>query len=334
MSAAIEGIQTCFHASHSSADGESSILHTHPLTYPMLLIGFAVVGILMQWCAIKVHEMREVELKQIRLSCKSTCLKSDRTLNELNADQLVLAMESNRTLDKDKSYNFVESKTVGKSRDTSQISLKSVANIEQRPTMITVDLMDNARTKCDRNSKEVAVEFDRHSFLRYLISPMALVSCALIVYFIHVDIVSEIADAFLSILVVVMQFVAAYPPMKRSGRVLLQSAPCDVDLDKLRQDLLSISEHLVAVKELHVWSLTSSDEGRVGTCQLVLQRSDIQTAKQLSLLVDLARLKFAEQGINCVSIGPMLIQESLEVDDSQDSRQHCDHHHHHHHHHD
>lgn len=334
MSAAIEGIQTCFHASHSNSDNQSSILHIHPLTYPMLLTGFAVVGIIMQWCSMKVHEMRDIEIKQMSSDKVFTCPQAKGVLSELDPDQLVLAMDSNRALGKDNSYDFVGSRSTEQSQNASQISLKSIAKLEQRPTIaMTVDLIsqdDTSPENCDK-SFETAAEFDSYCFIRYLIAPIALVSCALIVYFIQNETVTEIADAFLSIIIVIMQFVACYPPMKRSGRVLLQSAPYDVDLERLKQDLLSISEHLIAIKELNVWSLTSSEEGRVGTCQLVLQRTGVSSEKQISSLVALAGSKFAAQGITCVSIEPRLVKEVTEADDSH---HHHDHHHddHHHHH--
>lgn len=63
LSAAIEGVQTCFHVGHLSGDSETSILMEHHITYPGILVGFAFVGVVMQWCSSKTHEMREEELQ-------------------------------------------------------------------------------------------------------------------------------------------------------------------------------------------------------------------------------------------------------------------------------
>lgn len=65
MSAAIEGIQTCFHQGHTMepAGSTGSILHRHPLTYPALLTSFALVGAIMQWLARLTHELRDIELE-------------------------------------------------------------------------------------------------------------------------------------------------------------------------------------------------------------------------------------------------------------------------------
>lgn len=65
MSAAIEGIQTCFHESHLQVDyGLSpSIIHRNALIFPGLLIGFAVVSSIMQWCIRGLHQISQRELE-------------------------------------------------------------------------------------------------------------------------------------------------------------------------------------------------------------------------------------------------------------------------------
>lgn len=359
MSAAIEGIQTCFHASHSNIDGESSILHTHPLTYPTLLTGFALVGLVMQWCSTKVHQIREEELSRISnsWSCLTTCSRPSSGQKhapgdccELDVDRL--ALDSNRKF----SDKIVTGYTLGAksqipgldddSPNISQISLKSISttlehtNSSSRPATITVELISDSADK-NKNPNglpnghwptEPLDKIDTYWIIGHTIAPVALVSCALIVYFIHNDIITEIADAALAVMSVIVLFVTSCPPMKKAGRVLLQSSPCDVDLDRLKQELLSISEHLIAVKELHVWSLTSSRNGRIGTCQLVFRKANIVSAQQLSHLLECAKSKFANQHINCISVEPMLIQDHSENEVKEPGNQNTCHEHHHHHH--
>lgn len=64
MSAAIEGIQTCVHEGHRDI-GPNPILHRNELTIPALLIGFAVVGALMQWCSRETHRIGDEKIKNM-----------------------------------------------------------------------------------------------------------------------------------------------------------------------------------------------------------------------------------------------------------------------------
>ena len=64
------------------------------------------------------------------------------------------------------------------------------------------------------------------------------------------------ADAIASLIVVALMLRAAYGLLRDSGRVLLEAAPEGVDLDDLRLYLLE-TEHVVAVHDLHAWTVTS-----------------------------------------------------------------------------
>ena len=64
------------------------------------------------------------------------------------------------------------------------------------------------------------------------------------------------ADAIASLIVVALMLRAAYGLLRDSGRVLLEAAPEGVDLDDLRLHLLE-TEHVVAVHDLHAWTVTS-----------------------------------------------------------------------------
>lgn len=64
------------------------------------------------------------------------------------------------------------------------------------------------------------------------------------------------ADAIASLIVVALMLRAAYGLLRDSGRVLLEAAPEGVDLEELRLHLLE-TEHVVAVHDLHAWTVTS-----------------------------------------------------------------------------
>lgn len=62
------------------------------------------------------------------------------------------------------------------------------------------------------------------------------------------------ADPAVSMWIAIMILLSSIPLTKRSGRLLLESAPPGVDLDKVREDLESIPG-VKSVHELHVWRL-------------------------------------------------------------------------------
>jgi len=65
------------------------------------------------------------------------------------------------------------------------------------------------------------------------------------------------ADAIASLLVVVLMARAAWELLRDSGRILLEAAPENIDLDAVRAHLLATS-HVQDVHDLHAWTVTSS----------------------------------------------------------------------------
>jgi cobalt-zinc-cadmium efflux system protein len=65
------------------------------------------------------------------------------------------------------------------------------------------------------------------------------------------------ADAIASLVVVALMLKAAWGLLKASGRVLLEAAPDNVDLDEVRSHLLRAA-HVTDVHDLHAWTVTSS----------------------------------------------------------------------------
>lgn len=345
MSAAIEGIQTCFHAKHS-ADGTNSILLNHPITYPGILVGFALIALGLQWCSNQAHEMREEELESeslldIRVKPKS--------FEELNVEKfnnskdgsnikldLAITVDTYDKRNKDCSgskseelpeLSFLASQRIRRSyesvptqvNDQSQISLKSLKqapDLAEDPDFNNIKAISAISSNIKHNSSpqvELIVSKapktrDNWYYVRFFGSPIALTTCALIVYFINDELVTEIADASLAISVVILLFAASYPPMKRAGWVLLQSVPDGVDLNQLEASLKAISPLIVEVKNLHVWSLTPRSN-RVATCNLLINRSSIESEKHLSELLKEAKLRFLLQNIKCSTIQPTFIDE-------------------------
>ena len=65
------------------------------------------------------------------------------------------------------------------------------------------------------------------------------------------------ADAIASLVVVVLMLRAAWGLLRDSGRVLLEAAPRNMDLDDVRAHLLA-NGHVHDVHDLHAWTVTSS----------------------------------------------------------------------------
>jgi cobalt-zinc-cadmium efflux system protein len=64
------------------------------------------------------------------------------------------------------------------------------------------------------------------------------------------------ADPIASLAIVVLMGVAAWRLLRQSGRILLEAAPEDFDLEEMRSHILELPE-VVAVHDLHVWVVTS-----------------------------------------------------------------------------
>lgn len=64
------------------------------------------------------------------------------------------------------------------------------------------------------------------------------------------------ADSIASLVVVALMLRAAWGLLRDSGRVLLEAAPKDIDLDEVRRHLLE-NAHVHDVHDLHAWTVTS-----------------------------------------------------------------------------
>jgi cobalt-zinc-cadmium efflux system protein len=65
------------------------------------------------------------------------------------------------------------------------------------------------------------------------------------------------ADAIASLIVVGLMLKASWELLRDSGRILLEAAPADMDLDQVRAHLLDTG-HVHDVHDLHIWTVTSS----------------------------------------------------------------------------
>ena len=64
------------------------------------------------------------------------------------------------------------------------------------------------------------------------------------------------ADAIASLVVIALMLKASWELLRDSGRILLEAAPADMDLDEVRTHLLATG-HVHDVHDLHIWTVTS-----------------------------------------------------------------------------
>ncbi len=65
------------------------------------------------------------------------------------------------------------------------------------------------------------------------------------------------ADSIASLFVIALMLKAAWGLLRDSGRILLEAAPEDIDLDDIRAHLMETG-HILGVHDLHVWTVTSN----------------------------------------------------------------------------
>ncbi|KAF5352154.1 hypothetical protein D9758_009260 [Tetrapyrgos nigripes] len=66
------------------------------------------------------------------------------------------------------------------------------------------------------------------------------------------------ADPAVSLGISLIIFASAIPLTKKCGRILLEAAPVHLDLEKIRDDILSLPD-VLSIHDLHVWHLSQSD---------------------------------------------------------------------------
>jgi zinc transporter 1 len=82
------------------------------------------------------------------------------------------------------------------------------------------------------------------------------------------------ADPAVSMWIAIMILLSAIPLTKRSGKILLQSAPLGVKIEDIKHDLESIPG-VVSVHELHVWRL--DQKKAIASAHIVVNDPDIES---------------------------------------------------------
>lgn len=112
------------------------------------------------------------------------------------------------------------------------------------------------------------------------------------------------ADPAVSMGIAVMIMVSSLPLMKRSGLILMQSSPGDVDPEDVRHDLETLPG-VLAIHDLHVWAL--NQDKTVASVHVVVSRESVQSLDDFSRLANLVDECLHGYGIHSVTLQPEVV---------------------------
>lgn len=133
---------------------------------------------------------------------------------------------------------------------------------------------------------------------------VAVMISALIIWKLHAP-ERYYADPAVSLAISLIIFGSAIPTTMKSSRILLEAVPLHLDLEKVKDDLLSVPD-VISVHDLHVWHLSQSVIlGSLHVCVLLGTTLE-QWEKTEQCLQDC----FSAYGISHVTISPEMCRDS------------------------
>ena len=132
-----------------------------------------------------------------------------------------------------------------------------------------------------------------------------------------------IIDPLMSIGVAIFIIIGAIKNLKEIFNIILQKTPCDIDIDELTEEILTI-EGVLDVHHIHVWSIDGTHN--CATMHVV-------TGKDPHGIKNEIREKLKDHGIHHITLELESENEHCENDHCHINASHSWGHHHHHHHH-
>ncbi|KAH6643613.1 cation efflux system protein czcD [Boeremia exigua] len=117
------------------------------------------------------------------------------------------------------------------------------------------------------------------------------------------------ADPAVSMWIAIMILISAIPLTKRSGKILLQSAPLHVKIEDVKHDLESIPG-VLSVHELHVWRL--DQRKAVASAHVVVSDPDVESFMKKAKVITECLHAY---GIHSVTLQPELPRQRAVADD-------------------
>ncbi|KAJ7334267.1 putative CDF zinc transporter [Mycena albidolilacea] len=115
------------------------------------------------------------------------------------------------------------------------------------------------------------------------------------------------ADPAVSLAISLIIFSSAIPMTIKAGRILLEAAPVELDLEKVREDLLTLPD-VVSIHDMHVWILSQS----VILASLHVCVPPGTSLEQWERTEQSLQHCFAAYGVNHVTISPELYHDNAE----------------------
>lgn len=140
------------------------------------------------------------------------------------------------------------------------------------------------------------------------INNIGVIISALIIWLTHSP-ARFYADPAVSMWIAIMILISAIPLTKRSGKILLQSAPLGVKIDDVKHDIESIPG-VLSVHELHVWRL--DQRKAVASAHVVVSDPDVESFISKAKVITECLHAY---GIHSVTLQPELPRQRTVADD-------------------
>ncbi|KAJ7642751.1 cation efflux protein [Mycena polygramma] len=126
------------------------------------------------------------------------------------------------------------------------------------------------------------------------------------------------ADPAVSLGISLIIFASAIPMTIKTGRILLEAAPVELDLEKVQEDLLTLPD-VISIHDMHVWILSQS----VILASLHVCVPPGTSLEQWERTEQSLQHCFAAYGVNHVTISPELHRDGTETLSGDDSVMKC-----------
>jgi zinc transporter 1 len=159
-----------------------------------------------------------------------------------------------------------------------------------------------------KKKKKAKRDMNVHAvFLHYLgdaISSLMVLIAGFFIYFFKGQKWTEYIDPVSSLIIVGLILWTTVPLVKRCSMILLQSTPVEVEMEKVRQNLLSV-EGILSLHDLHVWQLV---DGMI----IASVHVSVEEGADFTTLVNEVKRIFHEFGIHSSSIQPEFVPRNFQ----------------------
>ncbi|CAG2120641.1 unnamed protein product, partial [Medioppia subpectinata] len=111
--------------------------------------------------------------------------------------------------------------------------------------------------------------------------------------------IANLFDPIFGIISAVLFCITLYPEIKDTGLILLQTVPENINVGRLKKNILKEFPIILNIHDLHIWCLNASRI--VASCHIILPKQSTKSFAQFSQLLD---TYFRKQGIVLATVQP------------------------------